>query len=107
MSAAARRRRSLDRKSTRLNSSHGYISYAVFWLKKLPRADLRVLPFDREPRVSREFLSAVFRRPPRSRLPLGPPRLRRCRGVRRGFFFSCPSRPLRGPPPPPPGSTTS
>src|SRR2546422_6521707 len=28
---AARRR---DRKSTRLNSSHGYISYAVFCLKK-------------------------------------------------------------------------
>src|SRR3989449_6898551 len=27
-------RRSLDRKSTRLNSSHGYISYAVFCLKK-------------------------------------------------------------------------
>src|SRR5687768_17978973 len=26
--------RSLDRKSTRLNSSHGYISYAVFCLKK-------------------------------------------------------------------------
>src|SRR2546422_7975927 len=23
-----------DRKSTRLNSSHGYISYAVLWLKK-------------------------------------------------------------------------
>src|SRR2546429_7343864 len=30
---ASRRRRS-DRKSTRLNSSHGYISYAVFCLKK-------------------------------------------------------------------------
>src|SRR2546422_3736496 len=30
--AAARARR--DRKSTRLNSSHGYISYAVFCLKK-------------------------------------------------------------------------
>src|SRR2546429_5502906 len=29
----ARRRRG-DRKSTRLNSSHGYISYAVFCLKK-------------------------------------------------------------------------
>src|SRR5205809_2211454 len=29
---AGRRRR--DRKSTRLNSSHGYISYAVFCLKK-------------------------------------------------------------------------
>src|SRR2546422_8412601 len=26
--------RVLDRKSTRLNSSHGYISYAVFCLKK-------------------------------------------------------------------------
>src|SRR2546429_3271600 len=29
-----RTRRSRDRKSTRLNSSHGYISYAVFCLKK-------------------------------------------------------------------------
>src|SRR2546422_8302645 len=28
-----------DRKSTRLNSSHGYISYAVFCLKKKKRAD--------------------------------------------------------------------
>src|SRR2546422_7887645 len=28
------RRHLLDRKSTRLNSSHGYISYAVFCLKK-------------------------------------------------------------------------
>src|SRR2546422_3584633 len=27
-------RQELDRKSTRLNSSHGYISYAVFCLKK-------------------------------------------------------------------------
>src|SRR2546429_1274779 len=27
-------RRTADRKSTRLNSSHGYISYAVFCLKK-------------------------------------------------------------------------
>src|SRR2546429_979346 len=29
-----RNRRHVDRKSTRLNSSHGYISYAVFCLKK-------------------------------------------------------------------------
>src|SRR2546422_5987605 len=29
---------SLDRKSTRLNSSHGYISYAVFCLKKKKHA---------------------------------------------------------------------
>src|SRR5687768_17992745 len=28
------RRHTVDRKSTRLNSSHGYISYAVFCLKK-------------------------------------------------------------------------
>src|SRR2546429_1661704 len=41
----------LDRKSTRLNSSHGYISYAVFCLKKKthPRSPmLRLLP-GREP----------------------------------------------------------
>src|SRR2546422_4661747 len=30
-------RRGQDRKSTRLNSSHGYISYAVFCLKKKKR----------------------------------------------------------------------
>src|SRR2546429_8734760 len=30
----SRRRLTTDRKSTRLNSSHGYISYAVFCLKK-------------------------------------------------------------------------
>src|SRR2546422_8352807 len=29
----------LDRKSTRLNSSHGYISYAVFCLKKKTKID--------------------------------------------------------------------
>src|SRR2546422_7334352 len=32
--AVVQRRPQLDRKSTRLNSSHGYISYAVFCLKK-------------------------------------------------------------------------
>src|SRR2546429_2373602 len=31
----------LDRKSTRLNSSHGYISYAVFCLKKKNRQSIR------------------------------------------------------------------
>src|SRR2546429_5515115 len=31
-----------DRKSTRLNSSHGYISYAVFCLKKKKNMPLRV-----------------------------------------------------------------
>src|SRR2546429_3698318 len=33
-STSARARCPADRKSTRLNSSHGYISYAVFCLKK-------------------------------------------------------------------------
>src|SRR2546422_8629700 len=42
----------VDRKSTRLNSSHGYISYAVFCLKKKNRAEHaspcgRELPADR------------------------------------------------------------
>src|SRR2546429_8594631 len=32
--AVRRQRHGADRKSTRLNSSHGYISYAVFCLKK-------------------------------------------------------------------------
>src|SRR2546422_8522675 len=32
-------RREEDRKSTRLNSSHGYISYAVFCLKKKKEAN--------------------------------------------------------------------
>src|SRR2546430_4358091 len=34
----------LDRKSTRLNSSHSQISYAVFCLKKKNRANIRPLP---------------------------------------------------------------
>src|SRR2546422_4945394 len=35
----------LDRKSTRLNSSHGYISYAVFCLKKKKKTNLMQYPF--------------------------------------------------------------
>src|SRR5256884_7338255 len=35
------RRRAADRKSTRLNSSHGYISYAVFCLKKKKNQNIR------------------------------------------------------------------
>src|SRR2546429_6913913 len=33
-----------DRKSTRLNSSHGYISYAVFCLKKKKKSKRHVRP---------------------------------------------------------------
>src|SRR2546422_5378073 len=35
--------RTLDRKSTRLNSSHGYISYAVFCLKKKKIKEYRLV----------------------------------------------------------------
>src|SRR2546429_5239113 len=37
-----RRNDQRDRKSTRLNSSHGYISYAVFCLKKKTQANSRL-----------------------------------------------------------------
>src|SRR2546422_5787315 len=38
----------LDRKSTRLNSSHGYISYAVFCLKKKKKKKYRDGTIDRQ-----------------------------------------------------------
>src|SRR2546429_2536120 len=34
-----------DRKSTRLNSSHGYISYAVFCLKKKKNITHAIIPY--------------------------------------------------------------
>src|SRR2546422_4309634 len=39
-----------DRKSTRLNSSHGYISYAVFCLKKKKKTDDRAAGEETIPR---------------------------------------------------------
>src|SRR5687768_18300486 len=36
----------IDRKSTRLNSSHGYISYAVFCLKKKKKKATRYYKFN-------------------------------------------------------------
>src|SRR5256884_49520 len=41
----------LDRKSTRLNSSHGYISYAVFCLKKKKKNIMRTISMFFECRV--------------------------------------------------------
>src|SRR3712207_7376331 len=41
-----RRRRSGDRKSTRLNSSHANISYAVFCLKKKKKITLLLSTYD-------------------------------------------------------------
>src|SRR2546429_7359059 len=42
---AGRSRKARDRKSTRLNSSHGYISYAVFCLKKKSRRAVHTLSY--------------------------------------------------------------
>src|SRR2546422_4707830 len=36
-----------DRKSTRLNSSHGYISYAVFCLKKKKKKIMKIYKLNR------------------------------------------------------------
>src|SRR2546429_5866070 len=46
-----------DRKSTRLNSSHGYISYAVFCLKKKKNPTFQ--PFPRSTSVNHIFHSPV------------------------------------------------
>src|SRR5205809_1539447 len=48
---AVLRPRAEDRKSTRLNSSHGYISYAVFCLKKKNKKALIIRSATRDPAV--------------------------------------------------------
>src|SRR5687768_17800590 len=60
-SRPAWRRTTRDRKSTRLNSSHGYISYAVFCLKKKKKnleTEMATVLYDHElqPRMTFEFL---------------------------------------------------
>src|SRR2546422_1938011 len=47
-------RRGRDRKSTRLNSSHGYISYAVFCLKKKKK-------HNKNPKLKYEILQQISR----------------------------------------------
>src|SRR2546429_1382981 len=42
LDSALLRKHPIDRKSTRLNSSHGYISYAVFCLKKKKKNNINV-----------------------------------------------------------------
>src|SRR2546429_2691537 len=44
----------IDRKSTRLNSSHGYISYAVFCLKK------KTAPINQQVQAGRVFVKSVM-----------------------------------------------
>src|SRR2546429_3863720 len=60
-----------DRKSTRLNSSHGYISYAVFCLKK------KKLRQSHYPPLHSHFTSSIAHKlsppiPPRLHPPAGP-----------------------------------
>src|SRR2546429_6647178 len=43
--SSRRRKLTVDRKSTRLNSSHGYISYAVFCLKKKKKNYRLIIPY--------------------------------------------------------------
>src|SRR5436853_1048471 len=50
LSSSASRSRKADRKSTRLNSSHLGISYAVFCLKKKKEFSSRASPADKPPR---------------------------------------------------------
>src|SRR2546429_5050365 len=50
----------VDRKSTRLNSSHGYISYAVFCLKK-KNTTLGPAAFTASPRLDRIFKTSHSR----------------------------------------------
>src|SRR3989304_5747531 len=89
--ARSLRRRERDRKSTRLNSSHGYISYAVFCLKKKKNDQIPFLPgyplsfapilvqhqsgkrrclptLAMSPSLGNLFFFLMIRRPPRSTL---------------------------------------
>src|SRR2546429_4014232 len=52
-----------DRKSTRLNSSHGYISYAVFCLKKKKNKSPEHLPYKYGPTPILPFRSAILSSP--------------------------------------------
>src|SRR2546422_8031441 len=58
-------RHPVDRKSTRLNSSHGYISYAVFCLKKK-----KTNTTYRSPHANRHRQRAAWRRRPPSLRPV-------------------------------------
>src|SRR5205809_6190114 len=54
-----------DRKSTRLNSSHGYISYAVFCLKKKKKKNIQKSPIKPIPTHVPITISHTPTKPPR------------------------------------------
>src|SRR2546429_5384812 len=81
-----------DRKSTRLNSSHGYISYAVFCLKKKNVAAARRVLDPREGELS--VVRNVFRRrlvagDVYEQKSLGERRTRHCHGDQRRERETC------------------
>src|SRR6266511_2351352 len=76
-----------DRKSTRLNSSHVKISYAVFCLKKKNNLDVRIQSLSKV----RDALRMVLRTQPRSFLRC----LTACEGEAWSFFFLMKRRPPR------------
>src|SRR2546430_6085614 len=59
---ATRRRRAEDRKSTRLNSSHSQISYAVFCLKKKKQLSMKLTHATIEPLFAADAIQSL---PPR------------------------------------------
>src|SRR5256884_1680427 len=64
---------SLDRKSTRLNSSHGYISYAVFCLKKKTTSPVVTVRVSTVFDAAHTFFACLFRFPSSSSLPTPTP----------------------------------
>src|SRR3989337_1153112 len=86
---------SLDRKSTRLNSSHGSISYAVFCLKKKKQHSTKAQIGQHETSpasTSSKQPPVIYRRPSLYTLPTYPPS--RPRTTPSVFFFL-----RKGPPP--------
>src|SRR3989337_230283 len=78
---------SLDRKSTRLNSSHGSISYAVFCLKK-KNTHMRPSPFGTVPTAAALHHRYVSRRSRPHTWPRRPrPESMAPRGPEPSFFF--------------------
>src|SRR5258708_29502808 len=49
----------IDRKSTRLNSSHQIISYAVFCLKKKNKSQKSVVAHNHLPTITRQFTTRI------------------------------------------------
>src|SRR3954466_5067108 len=94
----------LDRKSTRLNSSHTIISYAVFCLKKTPTAGGQTHPSPRPPLPAPPPPPPTPPAPPPRRPPAPPRTVPRGRvPPPRCFFFTDPAAhdPAPSPTPPP------